>query len=182
MTASPPLRYDVEPMIDASKLKVIHYPDPRLRKIAAPIPSITPEIRSVALRMIELMHDERGVGLAAPQVGVPWRLFVANPTGQAGDDRVFVNPVLRDEGQEVEPYEEGCLSLPDIRAEIRRPKVITIDAADLEGNVFTLTSAALPARVWQHETDHLNGVLIIDRMTMMDKLANRKKIKELEAG
>lgn len=169
-------------MIQAQKLQVIHYPDPRLRKVAASIPSITQEVRSVARRMIELMHAERGIGLAANQVGVLWRLFVANPAGQEGADQVFINPVLRDQGQEVEPHEEGCLSLPDIRGEIRRPRSITVDALDLEGKPFTLTSDELPARVWQHETDHLNGVLIIDRMTMIDKLANRKKIKDLEAG
>jgi peptide deformylase len=167
-------------MIDPGLLKVIHYPDPRLRKVAAPIPRITDEVRAVAARMIELMRLERGVGLAAPQVGLSWRLFVANPSGDPGDDRVFVNPVLGDAGQEVEPYEEGCLSLPDIRAQIRRPRRISVHALDLEGKPFTLVSDALPARVWQHETDHLDGVLILDRMTVMDKLANRRRLRELE--
>jgi peptide deformylase len=128
------------------------------------------------------MHEAPGVGLAAPQVGIPWRLFVANPTGEPADDRAFINPVLSRPSREMHDRDEGCLSLPEITAQIRRPKAITVTATDLDGREFALTSDDLPARIWQHETDHLDGVLIIDRMTPMDRLANARKLKELEKG
>jgi peptide deformylase len=167
--------------VKADQLKIVLYPHPVLRKKAKPLSEITPEVRDVAARMIFLMHEAPGVGLAAPQVGLPWRLFVANPTGKPEDDRVFINPVLRDPGEEPEAYEEGCLSLPDIQASVTRPKLITVEAIGLDGKKFTLTSDELPARIWQHEIDHLDGVLILDRMTPIDKLSNRRAIKELEA-
>jgi peptide deformylase len=162
-------------------LQIVHYPDPVLRKKAKAITSITDEVKAVAARMIELMHESRGVGLAAPQVGLSWRLFVANATGDEEDDQVFINPVLKDAGEEVEPHEEGCLSIPGVRVQVRRPKVITVEATDLDGNAFSMTSDDLDARIWQHETDHLNGVLILDKMTAMDKLAVRRTLKDLEA-
>ncbi len=166
--------------IDPQKLKIVNYPHPVLRAKAKPLSQITEEVRAVAVRMLVLMHAAPGVGLAAPQVGLPWRMFVANPTGQPEDDLVFINPVLSMPSREVSDYEEGCLSLPDIRATIRRPKGITVTALDLAGKSFTLSSEELAARVWQHETDHLDGVLLLDRMTEMDRRACRKAIKELE--
>jgi peptide deformylase len=166
--------------VAAEKLKIVRYPDPILRAKARPLTDITEEIRAVARRMIELMHEAEGVGLAAPQVGLSWRLFVANATGEEGDDRIFVNPTLTAPSEQIDAREEGCLSIPDVRGEIRRPKAITIEALDEFGRPFTLTSDALPARIWQHETDHLDGILIIDRMSTLDKLANRRKLKGLE--
>lgn len=156
--------------------------------------TITDEVHAVAARMIELMREEDGIGLAAPQVGLPWRLFVAHvpPSPEAGrmldsdpmtsmlDVEVYMNPVLRDFVGDLESYEEGCLSLPDINGDVRRPPQVTIEATDLEGNRFTRTGAGLLARCWQHECDHLDGVLIIDRMTPMARLTNRSKLRELE--
>ena len=107
-------------------------------------------------------------------------MFVANHTGDPENDLVFINPVLTDPTRTTEDYEEGCLSLPDIRAEIRRPRGITITALGLDGHPFSLASDELPARIWQHETDHLDGVLIIDRMSPTDRTALRRKIKALE--
>lgn len=167
--------------VKVEKLKIVHWPDPVLREKARPVPEVTDEVRAVAARMIELMHEAEGVGLAAPQVGLSWRMFVANGSGEEGDDRVFINPELADPGDEVAVHTEGCLSLPHVTAEIRRPKRITVRATDLEGNRFEMMSEELAARIWQHETDHLDGVLIIDRMGTLDKLASRRAIKELEA-
>lgn len=167
--------------VNANKLKIVNYPHEVLRQKAQPIDAVTDEIRDVANRMLALMHDAPGVGLAAPQVALPWRMFVANSTGDPQDDQVFINPVLSSPSREIEDYEEGCLSLPHIKAEIRRPKAITITAVNLDGESFTLTSDELPARIWQHETDHLDGVLILDRMTADDRRANRRLIKELES-
>lgn len=166
--------------IDPSKLMLVKYPAPILRKMARPVPAITPEVRGVVARMIRLMHEEEGVGLAAPQVGLGWRLFVANWSRDEVSNRVFINPVLSDASPEAEDYSEGCLSLPGIRADIRRPVRITITAMDLEGKTFTETSSELPARIWQHETDHLDGRLIIDLMTSSAKQGAKRTLKYLE--
>jgi peptide deformylase len=166
--------------LDVSRLSLVLYPNPVLRAKAQPVEKITDEIQALAARMLEVMHQAPGVGLAAPQVGLRLRLFVANPTGQAGDDRVFVNPRLVQLSREMEDHEEGCLSIPDVTGIIRRPKVVTIEALDLQGQAFVLQSDQLAARVWQHESDHLDGVLIIDRMAPMDRMANQKTLRELE--
>lgn len=166
--------------LDTDRLAIVHYPDPALRRKARPIEAIDDTVRSVARRMIELMHEVRGVGLAAPQVGLSWRMFVVNATGDQGDDQVFINPVLRDPTRASEPHDEGCLSLPGITCEITRPMGITIDALDEHGRPISFTADGLPARAWQHEVDHLEGVLIIDRMTPADRMANRRAIRELE--
>jgi len=164
------------------RLQIVSYPDPVLRKPADPLEQVDDEVRAVARRMIELMHDAAGVGLAAPQVGLPWRLFVANPSAEPGDDRVYINPVLKNPARHTDRVEEGCLSIPDVRAPIMRPLAIAIEALDLEGNPFSDESDGLLARIWQHETDHLDGVLILDRMTPADKRANRRAIEALEAA
>lgn len=170
--------------VDSQKLRIVLHPDPVLRQVAQPIEQVDDEVRAVARRMLELMHEAPGVGLAAPQVGLSWRMFVANDNPEAGaeTDRVFINPELVEPSREVESAEEGCLSLPHIRAEIRRPQAITIHATDLQGERFSLTSDTLAARIWQHETDHLDGVLILDHMSPIDRMANRRAIKALEGG
>src|SRR5258705_13607380 len=97
------------------ELQILKYPDPRLRKMSAPVSAFDPRLKDLAARMLELMRESRGVGLAAPQVGENIRMFVMNPTGEAGHDLVYVNPVLSEvEGEE--EGEEGCLSLPNINA------------------------------------------------------------------
>lgn len=166
--------------VNVEKLQIVLYPDPCLRRKARPVEAVNDEIRAIAARMLQLMHEAPGVGLAAPQVGLDLRLFVANPTGEPPDDRVFINPVLSVSGRETAEEQEGCLSLPEIRADIRRPKVIAIDAIDLDGKPFQLTDDDFSARVWQHETDHLDGVLIIDRMSMMDRMVFKKVLREME--
>lgn len=167
--------------IDASKLQIVLYPDPVLRQPAASIEQVTDEVRAVAARMIQLMHEAPGVGLAAPQVGLAWRMFVANPTGEPGNDAVYINPTFTDRSRQTAAAEEGCLSLPDIRAQITRPADVTIEATDLDGNVFSHSADGLEARVWQHESDHLDGRLILDLMTSFDRMANRRMIAQLEA-
>jgi len=170
--------YGVNVKVD--QLQIVVYPDPALRRKARPIDNVDAEVQSVARRMLELMREARGVGLAGPQVGLDWRIFVANATGEPADDQVFINPRLSNPSEEWGPHEEGCLSIPNVNAEIRRPLGITIEALDIDGKPFTLTSDELPARIWQHETDHLDGILILDRMNPMDKLACRRTLKQLE--
>ncbi len=161
-------------------LAIVLYPDPVLRQAAAPVPAVDDQVRTVVADMLRLMHDAPGVGLAAPQVGLPWRLFVANHTGKPEDDRVYINPELFGPVGPQEPYEEGCLSLPSIRVEVTRPQGISIRAMDLDGKLFEESSNELLARIWQHEFDHLNGRLIIDKMSRLDRMLNTKKIKDLE--
>jgi len=166
--------------VDPQTLAIVHYPDPVLREKARPIEQVTDEVKAVAQRMIELMHQAPGVGLAAPQVGLNWRMFVANPTGEAGDDRVYINPELSELVGGDAARDEGCLSLPGVTVEVTRPAHATIHATNLDGQTFQDSADDLLARIWQHEYDHLDGVLIIDKMSAMDRMANKRAIKELE--
>ncbi len=162
-----------------ARLTVIEYPDPRLRTKAAPVATVTETIRLVAERMLDLMREHKGVGLAAPQVGLSWRLFVCNLTGEPQDDQVYVNPRLTDLEGEIES-EEGCLSIPGVTVTIRRAARASIVATDLDGRPVERTGTELPARCWQHEVDHLDGRLILDRMSEADRVATRKTLRQLE--
>jgi peptide deformylase len=167
-------------MLDPKALKIVYYPDPVLRQKASPVAGVTDEVRAVAQRMLELMHEARGVGLAAPQVGLSWRLFVANPTGEANDDRVYINPELTQPTRYTDRHEEGCLSIPGVNGQIMRPTGVRIEATGINGEKIVDESEELLARIWQHETDHLDGVLIIDRMTPVDLKAARRGLASLE--
>ena len=161
------------------ELKIILYPDPRLKKLSQPVTSFDERLRLLAARMLELMREAKGVGLAAPQVGENVRLFVMNATQEPGDDRIYVNPVLSDfEGDEEQ--EEGCLSLPGIHVNVTRGKQVRMVAQDLEGNPIEEVASGFPARVWQHEFDHLNGTLLTDRMGPVAKMTHRKVLNELK--
>ena len=160
-------------------LKIIEYPDPRLRKVSTPVESFDTPLKALAERMFQLMREHRGVGLAAPQVGQNIRLFVMNHSGDPKDDRVYVNPDLTD-AQGTEEAEEGCLSLPGVNARIVRDKKLRMRARDLEGNPIDQVESGYLARIWQHEFDHLNGTLIIDRMGPVAKMAAKKTLRELD--
>jgi peptide deformylase len=160
------------------ELQIILWPDPRLKQISRPVETFDASLRELALRMLELMRG-KGVGLAAPQVGHSIRLFVMNATGQPGDDRVYVNPVLS-EAEGDETGEEGCLSLPNVTAQVSRSRTLRMHAQDLDGKPIEETANGYVARIWQHETDHLNGVLITDRMGLGDRLKHRRVLRELE--
>ncbi len=161
------------------ELTIINYPDPRLRERCAPVTEFNGELEALARRMLELMRERRGVGLAAAQVGVPLRLFVMNMTGQPDGDRAYVNPEIRDAVQ-MREAEEGCLSIPEVTVTVRRAHSCRLVARTLSGEPVELEGEGLQARVWQHETDHLDGVLILDRMGPGDALATRRALRELE--
>ncbi len=161
-----------------SKLEIVLYPDPILKKKALEVTEFGAPLRALAERMFELMREEKGVGLAAPQVGVGLRLFVCNPTGESADDQVLVNPRLVELGG-AEEREEGCLSIPGATVTMRRAAHGILQAVDVEGRPFQLAQADLPARIWQHEIDHLDGRLIIDNMSASDEIANRRVLKQL---
>lgn len=167
--------------IDLAALKIVRYPDPRLRGPCLKVEGIDDALRALTRRMFELMYVARGVGLAAPQVGLPLRLFVANPAGGPDPDQeaVYISPVVEEQsGQMIE--DEGCLSLPGLNCKIKRANVVTLTATDLDGQRFRQTGEELIARIFQHETDHLNGLLIADKMSAVSKMANRRLLKELE--
>ena len=166
-------------MSDYSQLKIIHYPDPRLRKVCEKVKTFDEDLAALAARMLELMKDAPGVGLAAPQVGINRRLFVMNFTGEGGD-QVYVNPVV--EGLEgAREAEEGCLSIPDVLVQVRRNYKCRITAQTLTGEMVQAEAEDLEARIWQHETDHLDGKLILDRMGPADRIATKKAVRDLEA-
>ncbi|MBK8914287.1 MAG: peptide deformylase [Phycisphaerales bacterium] len=166
-------------MSGPSSLRIIHYPDSRLRARSAPVERFDAGLRELAAQMFSLMRESKGVGLAAPQVGVLLRMFVMNATGQPDDDRVLINPVI-DEMEGSAQATEGCLSIPGVNVQIRRPVACRIIAQDLAGERVELRGRDLVARIWQHETDHLNGVLILDRMGPTDRVATKKVLRALE--
>ncbi len=161
-------------------LRIVNYPDPVLKKVCTPVTEFGPELHAFALRMIELMREAEGVGLAAPQVGVPIRLFVWNVTAEPKDSGICVNPEFT-ELTGAADAEEGCLSLPGVTVTMRRALRAVMRSFDAAGKAFELTGEDLPARVWQHEHNHLDGRLIIDNMSTSDEIANRRAIKQLRA-
>lgn len=166
---------------EALSLEIIQYPHPTLRHPSKPLKRVDAELRKLVAQMFELMHAHEGVGLAANQVDLPYRLFVANVEGQDVKEAecVFINPVLsRGRGQAED--EEGCLSIPGVYAPVTRNETIHIQAFDLAGNEIEGDVNGLMARVLQHETDHLDGKLFIDRLGPAQLAAVRGKLEEFE--
>jgi len=161
------------------QLDIILYPDRRLRAPCRPVESFDEDLRRLAERMVELMTKQNGVGLAAPQVGINIRMFVCNHTTEPEDTRVYVNPVLSDLVGSVEG-DEGCLSIPNVTVPVRRAQRCVLRGFDLTGQALEVAGEDLEARVWQHETDHLDGVLILDKMSPASKIAGRRPLKQLE--
>ena len=157
-------------------LRVRRYGDPVLRRRAREVDAVTPEIRRLVEDMTDTMYDEVGIGLAAPQVGVSLRLMVVSDADNRGV-QALVNPVISAQGGSVKA-EEGCLSLPGIFAQVTRAEWVTLDAQDLEGRPVSLTARGLRARVFQHEVDHLDGVLFIDRLEPMVRDRIKRRIKK----
>jgi peptide deformylase len=163
-------------------LRIIHYPHPTLRHPSKPLTRVDAELRAIVAEMFELMYEHEGVGLAANQVDLPYRLFVTNVEGdrEAKDaECVFINPVLSG-GHGQEEDEEGCLSIPGVYAPVIRNSHIKIQAYDLAGNEIVAEAEGLMARILQHETDHLDGTLFIDRLGPAQLAALRDKLEEFE--
>jgi peptide deformylase len=163
-------------------LRIVRYPHPSLRHAARPLAMIDRKVRLVAEAMLELMYEQRGLGLAAPQVGLPFRLFVANYAGdraQPDKQGVYLNPVIMERRGSMEG-EEGCLSFPGLYQKVRRARSVTVQAYTLEGQLVELHISELPSRIWQHEVDHLDGVLFIDKLGPIGKLAARGSLREFE--
>lgn len=163
--------------------EVIHYGHPTLRKKAKPIKRLDSVIRSLAYDMIETMHEENGVGLAAPQVNVSLRLIVFDlSTKEINlEPVVLLNPKIVGSSEDESEMEEGCLSIPGVHHNITRAKNVTVEAENLYGKEVIIENAeGLLARVLQHEIDHLNGVLFIDHLDDMERSKIKASLKKLE--
>jgi peptide deformylase len=162
-------------------MEVVVYPDPRLLQKTAPVAEVTPEIRAKVAEMLQVMYEDRGVGLAAPQVGWSTRLFVMNPTGDATkpeEEQVLINPrILRRAGRV--RGEEGCLSFPGIYVEVERSRHVLVAWTDLDGKAREENWSDWKARIFQHELDHLDNVLLVHRMSEADKVQHAAALDEL---
>ena len=138
-----------------------------LRKRSESVSEIDDEVKQLVLDMIETMNLNKGIGLAAPQVGVLKRIFVIKTDNS---DMVFINPSIIEKGKETDVLEEGCLSLPGKFLKIRRPIRIRIKALDINNNKLDIGLEGIPARIFQHELDHLNGKLILDRVSLIQRI------------
>jgi peptide deformylase len=157
-------------------LSVRKYGDPVLRRRATPVAAVTPEIRKIIDDMVDTMYDEVGLGLAAPQIGVSLRLMVVSDE-DGREARALVNPAITEQGGEI-VAEEGCLSIPGIFAPVKRAEWVRLEAHDPDGKPVAITARGLRARVFQHEMDHLDGVLFIDRLDPVTRDRIKRRIKK----
>ena len=164
-------------------MKIVRYPHPALRHPAKPVTAIDKQLQLHVGAMKELMYDAKGLGLAAPQVALPFQLLVMNITGdpnQPDKEEVFLNPQIVERKGIVED-EEGCLSFPGLYQKLRRSKTVKVRAYDLKGQLIERVVTDLEARAWQHEIDHLNGKLFIDMMGPIARLSSRGAVKTFES-
>jgi peptide deformylase len=187
--------------------EILEVPDPRLKVVSEPVTAFDDELRTLVEDMFETMYDAPGIGLAAIQVGVPKRVLVIDlqePDYDAepedcghdhgdgkgshkhypvkNDPRVFVNPEILDPAEELATYQEGCLSVPEIYADVDRPATCTVRYQDLGGTVHTEAMEGLMATCIQHEMDHLEGILFIDHLSRLKRSMALKKLQKLRAA
>ncbi|WP_299637177.1 peptide deformylase [uncultured Ruegeria sp.] len=165
------------------KRNILIHPDPRLKKVCAPVGDLTDELRKLADDMLETMYDAPGIGLAAPQIGVLDRLIVIDCIKEEGETPrplIMFNPEVIASSEETNVYEEGCLSIPDQYAEVTRPKVIDVTWMDEKGNLQQETFDGLWATCVQHEIDHLNGKLFIDYLKPLKRQMITRKMQKLK--
>ena len=163
-------------------METVKYPHPVLRRKSKPIARIDSHLRKTVRQMFEIMYEGKGIGLAANQVGLPYRFFIANVTGdpaERDEEFVFINPEIVSRKGSVEA-DEGCLSFPELYAPVRRADEIVVEAFDLNAQEFEMTLDDLPARVVQHEIDHLDGIVFVDRMTDAARRELAPRLADLE--
>lgn len=160
-----------------SKLKILEYPDPRLRRVARPVESVGERERKLAQDMLETMYDARGIGLAATQVDEDIRVVVMDLSDDRDQPQVFINPEITERSGS-QSYEEGCLSVPEYYAEVERPATVKIRFIDYENEIREIEADGVLAVCVQHEIDHLNGVLFIDHLSSLKRnIITRKLVK-----
>ena len=164
-------------------VRIIKYPHPTLRHKSKPLRRVDAELKKIVRQMLDLMYQDKGIGLAANQVDLPYRLFVMNLESdpKAEDQQyVFINPVISKRTGTAED-EEGCLSLPEIYAPVKRSEKVVLSAYNLSGEAVNCELNGLFARAAQHECDHLDGILFIDRLSPSNQLAVKQAVADLEA-
>jgi peptide deformylase len=168
-------------------LKLAYYGDSILRKKCALVEAITPEISVLIQDMIETMHSQKGLGIAAPQVHADKAIFVICPhykdeegNWHPGDVQVFINPKILEKSEETTTESEGCLSIPKIYGDVKRPQRIVIQAMNEKGETFTKEFTDFEAHIVLHENDHINGVLFIDRLSAPEKKQIEHKLRDLK--
>lgn len=183
--------------------EIIEVPDPRLKTVSTDVTEFNDELKTLVEDMFETMYAANGIGLAAIQIGIPKRLLVidlqpedpdAEPVecehdgtkhthpATKNEPRVFVNPVIVDPNEQLATYQEGCLSVPDIFADVDRPATCTVQYQDVEGKAHEEQLEGLMATCIQHEMDHLEGILFIDHLSRLKKQMALKKLKKLRAA
>lgn len=184
--------------------EILETPDPRLKTVSTPVETFDEELKTLVSDMFETMYDAHGIGLAAIQIGVPKRVLVidlqpddpdAEPeecTAHGGhahthqptkrEPRIFINPEILDPSEEQASYQEGCLSVPEIYAEVQRPARCRVRWQDLDGNTHEEDMDDLMATCIQHEMDHLNGILFIDHLSRLKRSMALKKLDKLRRG
>jgi peptide deformylase len=161
----------------ADTLKIVKLGDDILRRKAVPVTVFGPELEETVMRMLVLLDEAEGIGLAAPQVGIGERFFIVHIKG--GDPLVFVNPSIIETSAEVAVCEEGCLSIVGVRAEVVRSESVKVQAFDIRGRPFTLECGGILARVIQHENDHLDGILFYDYLPELKQKRLLEKYKKI---
>jgi peptide deformylase len=169
-------------ILRSPRLQIVRYPHPTLRHVSKSLRRVDAELHRIVREMFELMYAEKGIGLAANQVDLPYRLFVLNLESDAARpelEQVFINPVIRRTKGKVEA-EEGCLSLPGLYGQVSRAEFVEVMAYDLTGEEVRKRAEGLFARAVQHEIDHLDGVLFIDKLEPSGQTAARPALEEFE--
>ena len=167
--------------MDIEKCRITYYPAQVLAERAQPVEKIDDSIRQLVEKMTDIMLENKGVGLAAPQAGVPLRLFIISIEQTKENVKVYINPTVTTTG-ELDSAEEGCLSVPGVVTKVRRYKKCKVTATDLDGGEFSEEAEGLYARVLQHEYDHIEGLTIVSRMGQTARIIHRRQLKALQNG
>ena len=161
-------------------IDLVYYGNETLKQVAHKVENIDGELVDLVKNMFVLMKKESGIGLAAPQIDLPKRIITIDISDYDGTKLSLINPVIKEISQETEPYEEGCLSVPGINRDIIRPMEVLVSGIDLDGNEVEYEADGLLARVFQHEIDHLNGILFIDHLEDYRRNEIRKELKKIK--
>jgi peptide deformylase len=165
--------------VDVEKCRITRYPAEILSARAQPVEKIDDNIRRLVKKMTDIMLENKGIGLAGPQAGVPLRIFIVSLNGNRENVQVYINPIVTPKTDELQPMEEGCLSVPGVYTKVRRYQECSVTATDLNGKRFTEEAEGLLARVLQHEYDHIEGLTIVNRMGQTARIAHRKQLRKL---
>lgn len=159
-------------------LEILEFPDPRLRNKAKPVAEVDDHVRSIVNDMFDTMYDASGIGLAAIQVNIPLRIVVIDVSEDRDEPQVFINPSFEVLEEELEEYDEGCLSVPGFYETVERPRRVLIKALDQDGKPFEKEATGVLAICIQHEIDHLDGKLFVDYISPMKRSRIRKKLEK----